>query len=81
MYNGEYWLDGRYNNQDYKVQEGSITSSEGETFVAYKIYPATILHTLSLCATEHHIYYYFEEIADYTIYVFNETDYSFTHYK
>jgi hypothetical protein len=73
MYNGEYWLDGRYNNEDYKVQEGTIGSTEDEKYVAYKVYPASITHTLSLAATEHHIYYYFDEITDYTIYIFNKT--------
>ena len=81
MYNGEYWLDGKYNNQDYKVQESKVTSSEGEVFVAYKVYPATIRHTLSLLATEHHIYFYFSEIVAYKIYIFNATDYSFHLYK
>jgi hypothetical protein len=25
MYNDEYWLDGRYNNQDFKVVKGIVT--------------------------------------------------------
>jgi len=77
MYNGEYWLDGKYNNEDYKVNEGHVTSSNGDNFVAYKVHPASIKHSLSLAATEHHIYYYFDEIADYTIYLFNSKDQEF----
>jgi hypothetical protein len=80
MYNGEFWLDGRYNMEDYKVSQGSIIT-EMESFTAYQVFPATKKAELTLIATEQEIYYRFPEIADYTIYIYDDNDYTFTHYK
>ena len=78
---GEYFLDGKYNNQDYKAQEGTVSSTSGDTYTAFRIYPATIKATRSLVGTEHHIYYKFNSYdEDYNVYQFDDSDDSFKLY-
>ena len=72
-YNDQYWVDGTYNNQDYKVYEGTVKSSAGDYLNAYKINPATIQTKEGFVATEHLIYYKFPNYETHNIYMFNET--------
>ena len=82
MYNDEYWLDGRYNNQNFKVAEGVIYASHSNPiFTAYSISPPTQTHSLSFCGTQQHIWYQFPDYKDYNIYIFDQDKETFTLYK
>ncbi len=67
FYQNGCYTDGRYNHNQYLVEEGSLIGSNGGNFTAYRIHEPS--HKASnFLASQHSIYYQFPSKEDYAIY-------------
>lgn len=63
------YTDGRYNNNNYQVEQGSVSDGKNQ-FDAYRIYEPTSKATEFL-GSQHVVYYRFPTQEDYTVYQIN----------
>ncbi|EIJ42777.1 hypothetical protein BegalDRAFT_1905 [Beggiatoa alba B18LD] len=67
FYDNGCYTDGRYNNNNYLVDKGLVSSSTQQQFEAYRISPPTA-KAQSFLASQHAIYYQFPSQVDYNVY-------------
>lgn len=64
------WTDGRFNHNDFKVEQGQLVDSNGKEFEAYKVHPPAKIAS-KFPASPFAIYYQFPTKEDYTVYIFD----------
>jgi hypothetical protein len=69
LYQNGCWTDGQYNNNDYKVEAGTVTDGR-DYFDAYRIYEPQRKFT-NFLGSQHGIFYKFPTKENYTIYSFD----------
>ncbi|MGA1278483.1 MAG: LamG-like jellyroll fold domain-containing protein, partial [Candidatus Kapaibacteriota bacterium] len=70
FYHNWCYIDGQYNNNNYKIQSGYIIDQSGkEKYDAYTIFEPTHKATKFL-ASQHNVYYRFPSKEDYAVYEF-----------
>ena len=70
IYQTGCWTDGRYNHNNYQVERGQVTGSNGTALEAYRLHPPSTLATEFL-GSKHAIYYQFPSQEAYTVYTFD----------
>lgn len=67
FYQNGCYTDGAYNARDFEVETGTVTTSDGASYKAFRIHPARSPATQFL-ASHHHVYYRFDAAAEHTLY-------------
>lgn len=65
-----YFTDGRYNKMDYEVNQGFINGTNGDQFVGYEVWPASIQPS-KFVAVRNYLQIKFPTKEDYTIYKYD----------